>query len=88
MGTSEHERLIRKAMTARVDLIQSVNVPRVVGDEGYAALIESMADDRSAGAQRAYQQTLSEVLCESHSAQPAQSEFLRESTTSPQPPRS
>lgn len=36
MGTEEHERCTRKAMHARVDLIQTKNVPRVMGDDGYA----------------------------------------------------
>ena len=38
MGTREHERLINEASTMNVDAIQSTNVVRVVGDQGYASL--------------------------------------------------
>ena len=37
MGSREHERLINQASTMNVDAIQSANVVRVVGDQGYAA---------------------------------------------------
>lgn len=62
MGTKEHENLIRKAMIAQVDLIQSVNVPKVVGDEGYAALVETIAEDRGATEQRGYEDMLAGIL--------------------------
>ena len=38
MGTRENERLINEASAMNVDAIQSANVVRVVGDQGYAAL--------------------------------------------------
>lgn len=38
MGTEENERCTRKAMLAKVDLLQSNNVPKVMGDHGYAQL--------------------------------------------------
>lgn len=46
MGTREHARLIRKAAKAPVDAIQSVNVPTVMGDEGYAELVEAFSPSR------------------------------------------
>ncbi|KAL3911923.1 MAG: hypothetical protein SGPRY_008511, partial [Prymnesium sp.] len=58
MGTAEHERLVRKAMGAKVDLIQSVNVPTVMGDEGYTALVREIAAPRGSEAQRAYERAL------------------------------
>ena len=42
MGTREHERLINEASTMNVDAIQSANVVRVVGDQGYAALFADL----------------------------------------------
>ena len=42
MGTREHERLINDAATMNVDAIQSANVVRVVGDQGYAALFADL----------------------------------------------
>ena len=42
MGTREHERLINQASTMNVDAIQSANVVRVVGDQGYAALFADL----------------------------------------------
>lgn len=62
MGTSEHERLVRKAMSARVDLIQAPNVPKVMGDEGYAALVEEIAAPRGSEAQREYERALELAL--------------------------
>ena len=43
MGTREHERLINEASTMNVDAIQSANVVRVVGDQGYAALFADLS---------------------------------------------
>ena len=43
MGTREHERLINTASTMNVDAIQSANVVRVVGDQGYAALFADLS---------------------------------------------
>ena len=47
MGTREHERLINEASTMNVDAIQSANVVRVVGDQGYAALFADLQLNQS-----------------------------------------
>ncbi|KAL1498500.1 hypothetical protein AB1Y20_013824 [Prymnesium parvum] len=41
MGTAENERHTRRAMAANVDLIQATNVPKVMGDQGYAELFSA-----------------------------------------------
>jgi len=41
-GTREHERLINLASTQNVDAVQSTNVVRVVGDEGYAGFFADL----------------------------------------------
>lgn len=41
MGTAENERHTRKAMQTNVDLIQATNVPKVMGDQGYAELFQT-----------------------------------------------
>ena len=48
MGTREHERLINEASAINVDAIQSANVVRVVGDQGYAALFSDLQLNQSA----------------------------------------
>ena len=48
MGTREHERLINEASAMNVDAIQSANVVRVVGDQGYAALFSDLQLNQSA----------------------------------------
>jgi len=48
MGTREHERLINEASAMNVDAIQSANVVRVVGDQGYAALFADLQLNQSA----------------------------------------
>ena len=48
MGTREHERLINEASAMNVDAIQSANVVRVVGDQGYAALFSDFQLNQSA----------------------------------------
>ena len=48
MGTREHERLINEASSMNVDAIQSANVVRVVGDQGYAALFADLQLNQSA----------------------------------------
>ena len=48
MGTREHERLINEASTMNIDAIQSANVVRVVGDQGYAALFADLSLNRTA----------------------------------------
>ena len=53
MGTAEHERLISGAARQNVDSIQSVNVPRVTGDAGYAEVLQQMANS-SFAMQREY----------------------------------
>ncbi|KAL3910101.1 MAG: hypothetical protein SGPRY_009184 [Prymnesium sp.] len=58
MGTQEHSRLIQRAMHAKVDLIQSVNVPKVVGDEGYAELVGTLTQGRSTETQKEYEAAL------------------------------
>ena len=50
MGTREHERLINEASSMNVDAIQSANVVRVVGDQGYAALFADLQLNQSAHA--------------------------------------
>lgn len=47
MGTREHERLINEASAMNVDAIQSANVVRVVGDQGYAALFADLQLNQS-----------------------------------------
>ena len=42
MGSREHERLINEASNMKVDAVQSANVVRTVGDQGYAALFSDM----------------------------------------------
>ncbi|KAL1498494.1 hypothetical protein AB1Y20_013819 [Prymnesium parvum] len=37
MGTAENERHTRRAMAANVDLIQSTNIPKVMGDQAAPA---------------------------------------------------
>lgn len=41
MGTAENERHTRRAMAVNVDLIQTTNVPKVMGDQGYAELFNA-----------------------------------------------
>ena len=48
MGTRENERLINEASAMNVDAIQSANVVRVVGDQGYAALFSDLQLNQSA----------------------------------------
>ena len=48
MGTRENERLINEASAMNVDAIQSANVVRVVGDQGYAALFADLQLNQSA----------------------------------------
>ena len=62
MGVAEHERLIKKATLANVDLIQSTNAPRVFADQGYAGLVEEIANPRGAAEERAYEQALTAAL--------------------------
>ncbi|KAL3906864.1 MAG: hypothetical protein SGPRY_010387 [Prymnesium sp.] len=64
MGTQEHAQLIQKAMHAKVDLIQSVNVPKVVGDEGCAELVGALTDGRNTEDQKEYEAALSRILGE------------------------
>ena len=52
MGTAEHERLISKAASVRVDTIQSANVATVAGCERYAELMQHLSTGRDP--QRAY----------------------------------
>jgi hypothetical protein len=61
-GTDEHEALTRKAMSARVDTIQSGNVVSVVGDQRYAELVEAHAGPRGRDAQRDYDEALKEAM--------------------------
>ena len=51
MGTREHERLINQASAMNVDAIQSANVVRVVGDQGYAALFADVQLNHTAHTQ-------------------------------------
>ena len=62
MGVAEHERLIKQAMGTNVDSIQSTNVPKVVGDQGYAELVDSLASPRAVAEQQAYDQALQAAL--------------------------
>ena len=61
MGTREHERLINEASTMNVDAIQSANVVRVVGDQGYAALFADLQLNQTAHS-REFEQTSSAAL--------------------------
>ena len=54
MGTARHATLVRSAMGARVDLIQTANVPNVTADHGYAMLVDEIAGPRSPAAQAEY----------------------------------
>jgi len=42
LGSAEHEQHFRRAMTANVDVIQSANVPSVVGDQNFAVLLRDL----------------------------------------------
>ena len=43
MGTAEHETLIQQAARSNIDAIQTPNIVRVVGDQGYADLAHQFA---------------------------------------------
>jgi len=45
MGTNEHERLTRSAMTANVELIQSTNIPKIDADQMYAQVNQDLGPD-------------------------------------------
>ena len=62
MGVAEHERHITKAMKANVDLIQSTNVPVVFADQGYAEMVDEVANPRGKSAQKAYEDALKAAL--------------------------
>ena len=62
MGTARHATLVRSAMGARVDLIQTANVPNVTADHGYAMLVDEIAGPRSPAAQAEYERALAAAL--------------------------
>jgi hypothetical protein len=62
MGVAEHERHIKRASLCNVDLIQTVNVPKVFADQGLAQLVNEYAGPRSADSQRAYEEALRAAL--------------------------
>ena len=53
MGTAAHAEWMERASRAKVDAIQSVNVPRVANDEGYAELFREV---QSGNSQRQFMQ--------------------------------
>ena len=56
MGTKENEAYVRKAMQANVNVIQSKNIPRVMGDADYALLVEECTNGlRGDEAEREYE---------------------------------
>ena len=62
MGVAEHERLIKGAALADVDLIQSTNAPKVFADQGYAELVGNLAGARGTAEQQAYEEALKTAM--------------------------
>ena len=55
IGTAEHEVSVNKAAGARIDLIQSVNVPIVSNDQRYAELLSDLTGPRQAAVARDFE---------------------------------
>ena len=58
VGAFEHDRHIRSAMTAKIDVLQAGNVPQVAADSGYAALVQGVYGPMGRDAQRDYDAAL------------------------------
>ena len=58
VGASEHDRHIRSAMTAKIDVLQAGNVPVVSADAGYATLVQGIHGPLAHEAQRDYEDAL------------------------------
>jgi len=61
MGTREHEAHTLRASTTTIDALQTMNVPRVAADHGYAELVSNLQGKRSRDAQREYEDALAAV---------------------------
>ena len=62
MGVAEHERLIKGASMADVDVIQTTNQPVVFADQGYAELVGELAGPRAAAEEKAFEKAIQAAL--------------------------
>ncbi|KAL1503440.1 hypothetical protein AB1Y20_011928 [Prymnesium parvum] len=62
IGTREHEGSVRKASSVDVDVIQSVNAPKVSADAGFGELVSQLQGPRSAYAQREFEAVRAHAL--------------------------
>ncbi|KAL1521814.1 hypothetical protein AB1Y20_021465 [Prymnesium parvum] len=72
VGTREHEASIRKAASVDVDVIQSVNAPKVSADAGFADLVSQLQGPRGMLAQKEFELTRSHAVRDTHAASCAQ----------------
>ncbi|KAL1508130.1 hypothetical protein AB1Y20_007718 [Prymnesium parvum] len=62
IGTREHEGSVRKASSVDVDVILSVNAPKVSADAGFGELVSQLQGPRSAYAQREFEAVRAHAL--------------------------
>ena len=79
VGATEHDRHIRAAMTARIDVMQAVNTPRVAADHGYAELVQGLQGRMAREAQREYDLALRTVMQEQNA--PEEEKIAQRSAT-------